>query len=123
MTMKKKSIKQMPTYDYECSKCKHSFELFQTFSEEKLTKCPKCNKKSLERLFGIGIHCHVENVTTIGQLGERNAKKAGKCKADEKAHEYAQTDIGNPKARAKRKLNKEINKIQDKRKYIETGIK
>ena len=39
----------MPTYDYECAKCKHTFDIYQSFSEDKLKKCPKCNKKSLER--------------------------------------------------------------------------
>lgn len=110
----------MPTYDYECTKCKHTFDIYQGFSEDKLKKCPKCNKKSLERLIGVGIHCHVENVTTIGQLGERNAKKAGKYKMEEKTGEYNKSKAENVSVR---KQHKEINAIKDKKKYIETGIK
>lgn len=110
----------MPTYDYECSKCKHSFEIYQSFSEDKLKKCPKCNKQSLERLIDIGIHCHVENVTTIGQLGERNAKKVGKTMMEEKNGEYNKAKSENIEVR---KQHKEINKIKDKKKYIETGLK
>ena len=34
----------MPTYDYQCSTCSVAFELFQSFSEDTLTKCP--TKKS-----------------------------------------------------------------------------
>ena len=34
----------MPTYDYQCSTCGSTFELFQSFSEDTLTKCP--TKKS-----------------------------------------------------------------------------
>lgn len=34
----------MPTYDYRCSTCGTNFELFQSFSEDALTKCP--TKKS-----------------------------------------------------------------------------
>ena len=30
----------MPTYDYQCSTCGVAFELFQSFSEDTLTKCP-----------------------------------------------------------------------------------
>ncbi len=30
----------MPTYDYRCSTCSTQFELFQSFSEDTLTKCP-----------------------------------------------------------------------------------
>jgi putative FmdB family regulatory protein len=44
----------MPTYDYECSKCGHRFERFQSFSEKNLRKCPECGKNGLERLIGTG---------------------------------------------------------------------
>ncbi len=44
----------MPTYDYECSACGHCFEELQSFSEPQLTKCPKCKKNKLIRLFGGG---------------------------------------------------------------------
>ena len=44
----------MPTYDYECQKCGHSFELFQKMSDAPLRKCPQCNKLSLKRLIGTG---------------------------------------------------------------------
>src|SRR5437763_2912722 len=44
----------MPTYDYECKACGHAFEELQSFSEPALTRCPKCKKNKLERLFGGG---------------------------------------------------------------------
>src|SRR5882724_9564277 len=44
----------MPTYDYECRACGHTFDELQSFSEPLLTKCPKCKKNKLERLFGGG---------------------------------------------------------------------
>ena len=44
----------MPTYEYECDACEHGFEEFQSMSEPPLTKCPKCGKKKLRRLFGTG---------------------------------------------------------------------
>jgi len=45
----------MPTYDYECSGCKHVFELLQSMSEKPKTLCPKCKKKKLKRLIGAGM--------------------------------------------------------------------
>lgn len=45
----------MPTYDYECSKCGHSFDAFQSMSEDPLVKCPKCGKNGLRRLIGAGL--------------------------------------------------------------------
>ena len=44
----------MPTYDYECDACGHSFELFQSISEPVKKKCPACGKPKLRRLFGTG---------------------------------------------------------------------
>ncbi|MFA6355844.1 MAG: FmdB family zinc ribbon protein [Candidatus Omnitrophota bacterium] len=43
----------MPHYDYECQKCKHVFEIYQSMTAEHLTKCPKC-KGPLKRLIGGG---------------------------------------------------------------------
>lgn len=44
----------MPTYEYECENCDHSFEEFQYMSDKPLKKCPKCGKMKLNRLIGAG---------------------------------------------------------------------
>lgn len=44
----------MPTYDYQCQKCGHKFEKFQSMSASTLRKCPQCGKLSLVRLIGSG---------------------------------------------------------------------
>lgn len=44
----------MPTYDYECDACGHSFEEFQSMSADALKKCPECKKNKLRRLIGGG---------------------------------------------------------------------
>ena len=44
----------MPTYDYECRSCKHTFEVFQSIKDGPIKKCPKCGK-SVRRLFGGGM--------------------------------------------------------------------
>lgn len=44
----------MPTYDYECDACGHTFELFQSISDPVKKKCPDCGKPKLRRLFGTG---------------------------------------------------------------------
>ena len=43
----------MPTYDYKCLDCGHSFEAFQRITEEALTSCPQCGGK-VKRLIGAG---------------------------------------------------------------------
>ena len=44
----------MPTYDYECDDCGHSFEIFQSINDPLKRKCPSCGKLKLRRLFGTG---------------------------------------------------------------------
>ena len=43
----------MPTYEYECSKCKKVYEQFQSITEEPLKKCKYCKGK-VKRLIGAG---------------------------------------------------------------------
>jgi putative FmdB family regulatory protein len=43
----------MPTYDYECKHCTHTFEHFQSMSDEPLAICPECGGE-LRRLIGGG---------------------------------------------------------------------
>lgn len=44
----------MPTYEYECEACGHTFEEFQSMSAKPLKKCPSCAKNKLIRLIGSG---------------------------------------------------------------------
>lgn len=44
----------MPTYDYECDACGHTFELFQSITAGVKRKCPDCGRLKLRRLFGTG---------------------------------------------------------------------
>ena len=44
----------MPTYDYVCDACEHTFEEFQMMSAKVLKKCPECGKSKLRRLIGTG---------------------------------------------------------------------
>ena len=43
----------MPTYEYECQRCAHRFDAFQSIKDEPLKRCPKCRGK-LKRLVGTG---------------------------------------------------------------------
>ena len=39
----------MPIYEYECSKCGHSMEAIQKFSDPALTECPACHTENLHK--------------------------------------------------------------------------
>lgn len=41
----------MPTYAYRCTNCGHRLEVKQSFTDDALTVCPKCNGH-LRKLFG-----------------------------------------------------------------------
>lgn len=41
----------MPTYEYACTTCDHTFEEVQSFSDASLTTCPECGG-ALRKLYG-----------------------------------------------------------------------
>jgi putative FmdB family regulatory protein len=43
----------MPTYEYECQKCHHRFDLFQSIKAAPKKTCPKCRGR-VKRLLGTG---------------------------------------------------------------------
>lgn len=43
----------MPTYEYECLRCGHHFELFQKMTDEPRKRCPECRGK-VQRCLGTG---------------------------------------------------------------------
>ncbi|MBI4625181.1 MAG: zinc ribbon domain-containing protein [Verrucomicrobia bacterium] len=44
----------MPTYEYACPKCGHTFEMVQSMRDDPLKKCPSCKKAGVKRLVGKG---------------------------------------------------------------------
>ncbi len=41
----------MPIYSYECDSCHHHFDIFQHFTDDTLTICPNCKKKTLRKIY------------------------------------------------------------------------
>jgi len=41
----------MPIYTYRCENCGVQFERQQSFSEQSLTRCPECSKKTLRKVY------------------------------------------------------------------------
>jgi putative FmdB family regulatory protein len=41
----------MPIYTYRCENCGIQFERQQKFSDQPLTRCPECSKKSLRKVY------------------------------------------------------------------------
>jgi putative FmdB family regulatory protein len=81
----------MPTYDYVCDACEHEFEEFQSFSEEPLTKCPKCGRKKLRRLFGTGAAVLFKG-SGFYETDYRSESYKSAAKADQEASKPAATN-------------------------------
>ena len=41
----------MPIYTYRCENCGVQFERQQSFSDDPLTRCPECSKKTLKKVY------------------------------------------------------------------------
>ncbi len=44
----------MPTYEYQCTRCNHEFELFQSITDKPRSRCPLCRGKVI-KLIGGGV--------------------------------------------------------------------
>ena len=44
----------MPTYEYECQACGHTFEKFQSIKARPIRTCPECGERQVRRLLGTG---------------------------------------------------------------------
>src|SRR5262245_57542751 len=44
----------VPTYDYICTKCRHTWELEQRIVEDPVRKCPKCRANTAKRQISSG---------------------------------------------------------------------
>ena len=80
---------QMPTYEYTCRDCGHTFEIVQSMLDEPLTMCPECGG-SLRKVFappaisfkGSGFYStdHGQKSKRSGESkgdGERSGEKSG----------------------------------------------
>ena len=86
----------MPTYDFVCDACGHTFEEWQSFKDEPLTKCPECKKKKVRRLIGSGAAV----VFKGSGFYETDYKRDEKYKAAEKADAAAPAPAAETKADA-----------------------
>ena len=76
----------MPTYEYECTKCGHTFEKRQGMTDEPLKRCPECRGK-IERVIhggaalmfkGSGFHV-TDSRKPAAPCGRQTACEGGSC--------------------------------------------
>jgi putative FmdB family regulatory protein len=114
----------MPTYEYQCEKCKKSFELYQSMKDAALTVCPKeqCRQKTwgkgkVKRQLGTGAGLIFKGsgfyITDYRSEGYKAAAKSdasagteskpAETKAPEKKSESKPAAAEKPKASSKKK--------------------
>ena len=81
----------MPTYEYNCDACEHTFDEFQSMSDKPLRKCPKCGKLKLRRAFGIGAAVIFKG-SGFYQTDYRSESYKSSAKADEPKPASEKTD-------------------------------
>ena len=83
----------MPTYGYECKKCGHSFDVFQSMKDEPLKICPECGKE-LRRLInggngiifkGSGFYVTDKSGTSVKSSESADSSPCSACKSSETA--------------------------------------
>jgi putative FmdB family regulatory protein len=76
----------MPTYEYECKKCAHVFDLFQNISDEPVKTCPECGGE-VRRLIngGAGVIYKGSGFYSTDKTRPKPAKKSGEKTAGEAA--------------------------------------
>jgi putative FmdB family regulatory protein len=86
----------MPTYDYSCDACEHTFEVFESIMAEPQKKCPKCKKSKLRRLFGAGAGLVFKGSgfyqTDYRSEGYKKAAAADKPASDKSSSEKSSSD-------------------------------
>jgi len=94
----------MPTYDYKCDACGHTFEQFQSITASPLKKCPDCGKSKLKRLLGTGAGLIFKGdgfyQTDYRSEGYKKAAESEKPSTETKAADKKESD---PAAKAETK--------------------
>jgi putative FmdB family regulatory protein len=83
----------MPTYEYQCDACNHNFDEFQSMKDDPLTKCPKCGKKKLRRVYGAGAAVIFKG-SGFYQTDYRSESYTKAARADQEAAKPASNDTG-----------------------------
>lgn len=93
----------MPTYDYQCEKCRKTFEIYQSMKDPVLTTCPKdlCRQKTwgrgkVKRQLGTGAGLIFKGsgfyITDYRSAGYKAAAKSDSAPAEAKSGETKKTE-------------------------------
>jgi len=72
----------VPTYEYRCKDCEHTFDVVQAFTDDALTECPNCGGR-LRKVFGnVGITFKGSGFYKTDSRSGSNGKKSDAAKSN-----------------------------------------
>jgi putative FmdB family regulatory protein len=72
----------VPTYEYRCKDCEHTFDIVQAFTDAALTECPNCGGP-LRKVFGnVGITFKGSGFYKTDSRSSSNGKKTDAAKSN-----------------------------------------
>ena len=80
----------MPTYDYVCKNCDHTWEFFQSIKANPIRKCPSCGKLKAKRIIGPGAGIIFKG-SGFYQTDYRSDSYRKAAEADKKAQQKSDT--------------------------------
>ena len=97
----------MPIYTYRCENCGVQFEATQKFTDQPLTRCPECNKKTLRKVYtpvgivfkGSGFYA-TDHRSPSGTASAKSAAAQEKQEKQDKSEKPAETKTETPKPAA-----------------------
>jgi len=105
----------MPTYEYECDACGHTFEDFQSMTAKPLRVCPECKKRKLRRLIGTGAALLFKG-SGFYTTDYRSNEYQKQAKAEKASATSGSSDSGKGTSESKSKSSGDKRKSADKKK-------
>ena len=102
----------MPLYEYQCTKCKHTFEKIMKFSDPPVTKCPECGGKVQQLLSAPAIQFkgtgwyvsdYAKKSGSPGGKGGSDVSSSSESKTESKSESKSETK---PESKAESKPSK-----------------
>ncbi len=105
----------MPVYEYQCSGCGKTFEMFQKISEKPLTECKECKGKLSKLISNCAFHLKgtgwyvTDYKKSVGSDGSKNGGKQTEKKIDKKETKIEATKETKTEAETKTKTENRDN--------------
>jgi putative FmdB family regulatory protein len=81
----------VPTYQYACTDCAHTFEEFQSFSDDALTVCPSCGGKLRKVYNAVGVVFKGSGFYRTDSREKSSSQSANGAKAESSGSEKSDT--------------------------------